>query len=154
MLCGTQFKVGPIHGVTTAIERSRYLDTSYDVVDTPGILDTTDYSSLIRDTVAESEIVVFVTTGQMYQQEYDFFKNLATSRQKNLQTIIVFINKDDLKSATQSSCEIATERRLICEQVQAYCDDVVFGAAAPIRNGQRQSAEIVTLRNSIHQRLK
>ena len=153
-LCGAQFQVGPTHGVTQTVESFRYEDFGYNVVDTPGILDTTDYAPQIHGIVAESEIVVFVTTGQMYQQEYDFFKRLSSTRNKDVQTLITFINKNDIKRTTQTMHEIMAERQLIREQAQGYCDEIVFGAAAPMYDGQRQKADIDALSRSIRLRLK
>ena len=152
-LFNTDFTVGPTHGVTSMVQRRYFGDNYWQAVDTPGILDTTDYSCTVLNAVEESKLAVFVTTGQMLRDEHEFLRRVWYKSYGY--GVIVFVNKLDTRNFNHTSREIEIENELIRNQVREVSEHipVISGSASPIRYGQRWQAEIQELQEEINERI-
>lgn len=152
-LFGTDFTVGPTHGVTSIVQHRAFGNDGWQVVDTPGILDTIDYSYTVLNAIKKSKLTVFVTTGQMFSDEHEFLRKVWLDSESL--RLIVFVNKHDNRQFRHTSREIEVENELIRKQVQEVSSHapVIFGSASPMRNGQRWQPEIQELREKINEKI-
>lgn len=134
------FVTGVEHGTTSAIQAVPF-SAIYRLQDTPGLLDGETYRRGVLNAAKASELVILVTTGQLYRQELDFLRDLGTVQRawnglrgsRPARSTVVFINHDDLKESTMPSDVRAGELSALREQVQGWVpgDHVLTGAAAP-----------------------
>lgn len=144
------FIAGAEHGSTS---ESFWIDyqNGYKLLDTPGLLDKINYKFEVITQLWRSRIIVYVTSGQLYQQELDFleeiYSNYLTSHK-----VILFVNKQDIAENTMPSSQRNNERQAIIRQV-SHCispENIVFGSASPKQNGKELSSQISELKNLIN----
>lgn len=148
------FPVGAEHGTTTTTTDHDY-QRGYKLRDTPGLLDTVDYTPLIWNAVKSSELVVYATTGQLYRRELEFITELqakqlqwnAEAKTGKSRQLALYVNQQDVREATTPRADRVKEEAAIRSQVAAWiaADRVLFGAAAPIVKGSTQSPQISSL---------
>jgi tRNA U34 5-carboxymethylaminomethyl modifying GTPase MnmE/TrmE len=154
----SSFQTGAEHGTTTTIVEQSYRQ-GYRLRDTPGLLDTIDYTPIIWKALEDSELVIYTTTGQLYRPELAFLEHIhASQRQWNLASgtlgrrqLALYINMQDVKDGTMPSAVRNREVAAIQAQVSAWIptERIVIGAAAPVRHGVQQPARIDDLRSLI-----
>lgn len=138
------FAVGVEHGTTSQVHTVPF-QAGYRLQDTPGLLDGETYCRVVLDAAKASELVILVTTGQLYRQEIDFVRDLCTAQRawnssrgsQPARSIVIFVNADDLKELTMPSTVRAAELAALREQVQNWVpgDYVLTGAAQPCDGG-------------------
>ena len=136
-----RFVTGIEHGTTTGITVVECVN-DYVLQDTPGLLDGETYNQLVLTTAQASEIVIFVTSGQLYRQEVDFLKRLCTFQlgwnwnrgTQSARSTLIFLNGADLKERTMPSKVRETEFAALKEQVKEWIaeHEIFVGAAAPL----------------------
>ena len=144
-LTGTSpFAVGIEHGTTTGFQAVPY-HGGYELQDTPGLLDGEQYSARVLDAAKQSELVIFMTTSQLFRQELDFLRDLCVTQNRWNRTrkptepgrcTLVFLNACDLKERMMPSTRRANELAALKAQVTPWLgpDAVLTGAAAPLDN--------------------
>lgn len=122
----------------------------YKLLDTPGLLDSINYEEEIIYQALRSKIIVYVVTGQLFQEELDFIKYIYLYH-LTTHTLLLFVNKQDIKERSMPSHVREKERALIKEQVKSWIksDNVVFGSSSPNENGIPLSPRIKDLENLI-----
>lgn len=138
------FAVGVEHGTTSQLHTVPF-QADYRLQDTPGLLDGQTYRSVVLDAAKAGELVILVTTGQLYRQELDFLRDLCTAQRawnglrgsRPARSTVVFVNADDVKERTMPSDVRAAELAALREQVQNWVpgDYVLIGAAHPCDGG-------------------
>ena len=138
------FATGVEHGTTSEVMATPFR-AGYLLYDTPGLLDGETYSRAVLDTAKDSELVIFLTTGQLYRQELDFLRDLCTLQaawnrtrhSRPARSTLVFLNACDLKERTMPSVERSHEITALKAQVSPWlaAETVLTGAAAPLDGG-------------------
>lgn len=151
------FAVDIAHGTTRNIQEGNYI-SGYKILDTPGLLDNTDFISTIWNPVKNSKMAVYVTKGQFYRQELEFIERIGryhskwnnkTVSQDQKRHLFIYINMLDLKEQTMPKSTIEKEFLLVKEQVKNWVkpEHVVYGSSSPIENGEYQEPRINALEN-------
>jgi GTPase Era involved in 16S rRNA processing len=121
------------------------------LLDTPGLLDTINYENEVINQLWRSRIIVYVTSGQLYQQELDFlekiYRNYLTSHK-----VILFVNKQDIAENTMPTSQRNREKQAIVQQVSHLISsgNIAFGSASPKQNGRELPSQINELDNLIY----
>lgn len=158
LLGRTACSVGAEHGTTRTPVKYAYRD-GYSVQDTPGLMDEDALDQLVWQAVRQSELVIYTSTGQLYQPELNWLGGLAEQQARwdslagtqGRRRLALYVNKYDIKEASVSSAMRAEDLRLLRRQVASWipADRVVTGASSPVRCGERQTAQIDSLRRLI-----
>jgi predicted GTPase len=154
--------VGIEHGTTKKVCDYNYIN-GYKVRDTPGLLDTENYLSVIWPSVLESQIVVYTTGGQAYRKELEFLEKLFKEQNKlNQETgakikrqLMIYINKQDLREFGMSKSMHEKEISAIYSQFEQYAqkENIIFGSSRPIKNGIMQKQKIDALQSTINKHI-
>lgn len=149
-----EFGTGIEHGTTTEAKSVDYIH-GYKLTDTPGLLDTINYEQIVLNEIRQSEIVLYVTTGQLYQKELEFLEKICLGFSSS-QKLILFVNRQDEKERSQTTSSRMVERQAIIKQVQKWIPEsnVAFGAAAPIKGGINQTPSIESLQSTLFKLLQ
>ena len=147
-------KIGAAHGTTVTIEEVNY-KAGYRLRDTPGLMDTTDFSSIVWSNLKSSKLIIYVSTGQLYGPEIKTIERIYRSqmnwnRESSLnkrRELALYINKLDTKKCMDSLSH-TREIAAIKNQVQGWIPEnrIVFGSASPVENNVRQPSQISQLR--------
>ncbi|MFC5411500.1 GTPase [Larkinella bovis] len=151
-LLGYNFFIsGAENGLTSVSDWIDYED-GYTLTDTPGLLDEIDYESAVIRYLRKSRIIVYVTSGQLYQPELDFLAKIHNQYLKD-QVFLLFVNRQDEKRNILNSKQIKTEREAIINQLAPWipASRIAFGSSAPVKFGKMQRPEIDELKSLIHQ---
>ena len=139
------FAVGVEHGTTTKVKKAA-LTAGWEIVDTPGLLDQESYWNDCLKSAEVSELIIYVTKGQLYRKEVDFLdviskqkiiaKNSAGDYIYKNKEILIFVNHEDIKRNSQSVAERKKEISYLRDQV-GFMDasNIVSGSASPT-NGE------------------
>ena len=162
LLAYAAVEAGAGHGSTTTVAARDYI-CGYQLQDTPGLIDDTDFEDAVWAAMRDSELVVYATTGQLYRPEIEIVRRIHNSqRQWDLESgtwgarkLLLYVNGQDFREATMPRAVQSEEAQLIKEQVATWIpgEKIAFGAASPIRGGERQPARIEELRNLIQANL-
>lgn len=145
------FMSGAENGLTSVADWIEYED-GYTLTDTPGLLDEINYESAVIRHLCKSSIIVYVTSGQLYQPELDFLGKIHDQYLKG-QIFLLFVNRQDEKRNILNSSQIKTEREAIINQLAKWIpvSQIAFGSSAPVKFGKVQRPEIDELKSLIHQ---
>jgi GTPase Era involved in 16S rRNA processing len=105
----TAFEVGESQGTTKTV-CYKEIDHSIVVVDTPGLLHSPIYDEESFKASEYSELVIFVTTGELYKAEHDFINKIIEKKRSVFKNdnglydytcdkVLVFLNKVSSKSS-------------------------------------------------------
>jgi small GTP-binding protein len=153
------FPVGMEHGTTTSIAYKSYKG-GYFLQDTPGLMDKDGaYIPMIMSALQDSELAIYVVTGQLYRQEIEFLEKLHSKQQfwnqnsntPELRRLVLFVNKSDIKNSTMDTKARKREAQEIKQQVKNWIpsERIVLGAASPALGGRKQSPQISELNGLI-----
>ncbi|MBO0932012.1 GTPase domain-containing protein [Fibrella aquatilis] len=151
-LLGYNFFIsGAENGLTSVADWIDYED-GYTLTDTPGLLDEIDYESSVIRHLWKSSIIVYVTSGQLYQPELDFLAKIH-DQYLNEHIFLLFVNRQDEKKNILNSKQIKTEREAIINQLAKWipASKIAFGSSAPVKFGKIQRPDINELKSLIHQ---
>lgn len=151
-LLGYNFFIsGAQNGLTSVADWIDYED-GYTLTDTPGLLDEIDYESAVIRHLRRSRIIVYVTSGQLYQPELDFLERIHNQYLRN-QVFLLFVNRQDEKRNILNSRQIKTEWEAIINQLAQWipASQIAFGSSAPVKFGKVQRPDIDELKLLIHQ---
>ncbi len=156
-------KVGAEHGTTTEAAEISYIG-GYQLQDTPGLMDDTDFSFFVWEKLKRSELVIYITTGQLYRPELELVERIYNSQKRwdsvsgfsNGRKLGLYINKQDMKECSMDSSTRRREMQAIQEQVSSWIprDKIAIGASLPVSRGVRKPARIDELKQLIQQSLK
>jgi small GTP-binding protein len=142
------------HGTTKEVILAGQIP-GFNIFDTPGLLDDIDSSDLVWNYVRKSKVTVFVTEGQLAREELDYISKIYDQynsvQQYSTRTIILFINKNDVRKVRMDNDELQVEYENICQQVYKWIpnNNIVIGSSSPIINKERVNPDIKDLRNLI-----
>jgi predicted GTPase len=151
-LLGYNFFIsGAENGLTSVSDWIDYED-GYTLTDTPGLLDEIDYESAVIRHLRKSRIIVYVTSGQLYQPELYFLEKIHDQYLRG-HVFLLFVNRQDEKQRTLNSKQIKIERESIIKQLSPWipASQIAFGSSAPVKFGKVQRPEIDELKSLIHQ---
>lgn len=149
------FPTSQAHGTTQAILEKDFI-SGYKLRDTPGIMDSADYSSIIWSAIRISELVIFTTTEELYRPELEMVQQIS-QRQKQWdiesgtigrRVLALYVNKQDVKDVTLTNKERTEEVVTIQKQVSLWisAERIVFGSAAPVKERKKQEPQISALK--------
>ncbi|MGA9769887.1 MAG: GTPase domain-containing protein [Blastocatellia bacterium] len=152
------FPVGQKHGTTQVVEERSFVN-GYRLRDTPGILDTVDYSYLIGEAVKTSDLVIFTATEELYRQELEMLQQIYQKQQQwdieaasyGQRMLALYVNKRDIKNLLLTAEEYEQEIAAIHKQVsyRVPANRIVLGSAAPISRRGKTSPDISSLKSLI-----
>lgn len=153
------FEVGAEHGTTNKINKTHYKN-GYVIQDTPGLLDEINYKSNVVNSLQNTELVVFTTSGQLYRQEVEIITEIITKQREwnsisssntPSRKIILYVNMEDTRKYNMPSSARNNIKEAIYQQLANVIPKgkIAFGAASPIFKGKAQKSEIQELKNLI-----
>jgi len=144
------FAVGAKNGSTAKAIEVVYKN-NFTIVDTPGLLDTINHENTIIYELARSKIILYVTSGQLFQTELDFLYKIRNYHLQSNQKIILYVNQQDTRERTMPTQQREIEKNSIKNQVISWLpeDKIVFGSASPVKNGALLPPSISELNNLI-----
>ncbi len=148
------FAVGAGHGSTRDLAESPY-ESGYRLCDTPGLMDTTDFSDEVWSAVRMSELVVYATVGQLYRAETQLIERISRQQREwdgdagtpNRRRLALYLNKQDAREAMMPRATREEEFAAIQVQVAAWIpkEYVLVGAASPVVGGAGRPARVEAL---------
>lgn len=144
------FKTGIEHGSTSQSYEIDYKE-GYKILDTPGLMDEGNQEEEAIYWAKRSKIVIYVTDGQLYQEELEFIENLIINYLRD-NILLLYVNKSDEKENFMTKADRQKEKRLIIKQVSEIIskEHIAFGAAAPKEKGKDLKPRIEELENLIN----
>lgn len=149
------FQTNVLHGATDVVFSVKYKNT-YELYDTPGLLDGKILTESVLNTIQQSRIVVYVTDRQLYRPELAIVKALS-SKQKawnakhsnSSRHLLLYVNQKDVWEQTMAKSEIESHSTAILKQVSEWIDpkDVAFGASAPYKKGKFSNQKLKLSKN-------
>jgi GTPase len=129
----TIFAVSAEHGSTDKVAKTGFKNTRLVLVDTPGINEAAGElrGKLAEETVRYTDLVLFVTDGDLNRIELDAFTQLSDLHKP----IVLVINKADLLGQVQIKEITESILRKVGNRIGP--DDIVLAAAAP-RESERE----------------
>ncbi len=129
----TVFAVSAEHGSTDRIAKTGFKNTRLVLVDTPGINEAAGElrGKLAEETVRYTDLVLFVTDGDLNRVELDAFTQFSDLHKP----IVLVINKADLLGPVQIKEITESILRKVGNRIGP--DDIVLAAAAP-RESERE----------------
>jgi predicted GTPase len=147
------FSTGVEHGTTTVVAAKEYLN-GYSILDTPGLMDDTDFTPAVWSSIKRSKIVIYTATQQLYRKEIETLKAINTFQKNDLydRKIALYINMQDVAKSSKTSAMLKQESVLIRQQVSELIppQQVVFGSAHPAESKERLQPQIEDLKALIH----
>lgn len=142
------FEVGAQNGSTTTSKELTYR-SGYTIVDTPGLLDSSNYEYIVLNEMKKSKIIIYVTNGQLYQAEINFLDKFRSNYLQSSQKIFLYVNQQDVREQTMPSSQREREKQSIINQVSSWLasSNIAFGSAAPVKNNQILTPDISELNN-------
>jgi small GTP-binding protein len=153
------FPGGIEHGTTINITQKIYKN-DYFLQDTPGLMDKDGaYVPMIMSALQDSELAIYVATGQLYRQEIEFL-DMLYAKQKSwnqksntpeLRQLALFVNKADIRNSTMDTKTREREASEIKRQVKDWipAERIIFGAYSPVLGGRKYSPQISELNGLI-----
>jgi GTPase Era involved in 16S rRNA processing len=149
------FAVDADHNTTQSIYDVPYKG-GYSIRDTPGLRDSTDYTSVIWRAIEETQLVVYVCSKQLYRPELELVHSIG-QRQKEWdrtnvtdrnRKIVVFMNMQDIRESTMPSKDRQIELAALKEQLSITVppDSIVTGTACAF---SKSTPQIDNLQNLI-----
>jgi predicted GTPase len=141
------FETGATHGTTNVVSEQEITVTSeqktvrgYRLRDTPGLLDSIDYSKIVFNAIKDSELVVYTTSGQLLRPELDMLR-LIYNRQRHWdiesktpykRKLALYVSQQDIRENMMPSIERMKIEAAIREQVANLIpvDRIVFGSVS------------------------
>lgn len=124
------FATGIEQGTTMGLHKQPFVD-DWEIQDTPGLLDNSVYWQTTKDALLRSNLVVYVTTGQLYRREQELLKEIHFIHSRRI-PLVVLLNMQDLKLRTMPS----SERRRELDSLQAQLpflpkERICIGSSSP-----------------------
>lgn len=149
------FEVGATHGSTSKVTEVQF-QRNYLLRDTPGLMDEIDYQGPVFRAIEDAELVIFVASGQLYRPELESLKRIIgnqkywNKQQKADHTkrqTILYINMEDRRNQRMPSKDREKVKTAIYAQTAHYlpAENIAFGTAAPILNGNTLQADLSAL---------
>mgnify|MGYP001801969191 FL=1 len=156
-------KVGATHQTTTQISETIFL-SGYKLRDTPGLMDSTNFSSHVWNNLMDVELVVYTVSGQLYRPELLLIEKIFNAQKRwNLLTpsyrgrkLVLYVNKQDIKQVSMTGTAKKKEALAIQPQVSPWIDSskIVFGSSSPNLHGHKGVPQVEELNNLILEHIK
>lgn len=148
----TAFRTGVDHGTTTSVMAKEY-QKGYSILDTPGLMDHIDFSSLVWSSVKESEITIYTVTQQLFRKEIEMveaIRNFQKSDSYN-RKLALYVNMQDIAKISKTSATRIQEISLIRQQVSQWIppEQVVLGSAHPMQSENKSLPQVKELESLI-----